>query len=183
VKKQLDEEVEHLSASFTQLVAAQRKFQECLRCVQKQGLAPNGWYCDIGVYPRIFLRKGLCMLMKAMRIDKKDILVPLTNSLYVRGKLASPDKVIVDIGTGFYVEKVVGFFKSIWRTSRVLTNYQDVKSASEFYESKVKELGGNVQSLESIVQDKSQSLRVVEEGRPQIILSSKPAHVARLNYS
>jgi prefoldin subunit 5 len=42
VKKQLDEEVEHLSASFTQLVAAQRKFQECLRCVQKQGLATKG---------------------------------------------------------------------------------------------------------------------------------------------
>jgi hypothetical protein len=39
-----------------------------------------------------------------------------------------------------------------------------VKRASEFYESKVKELGGNVQGLEGIVQDKSQSLRVVEEG-------------------
>lgn len=38
--------------------------------------------------------------------DKKDILVPLTNSLYVRGQLARPDHVIVDIGTGFYVEKV-----------------------------------------------------------------------------
>jgi prefoldin alpha subunit len=38
--------------------------------------------------------------------DKKDILVPLTNSLYVRGKLSDPDRFIVDIGTGFYVEKV-----------------------------------------------------------------------------
>jgi hypothetical protein len=38
--------------------------------------------------------------------EKKDILVPLTSSLYVRGKLSSPDKVIVDVGTGFYVEKV-----------------------------------------------------------------------------
>jgi hypothetical protein len=32
--------------------------------------------------------------------------VPLTNSLYVKGKLADPDRVIVDVGTGFYVEKV-----------------------------------------------------------------------------
>lgn len=39
-------------------------------------------------------------------IDKKDILVPLTNSLYVKGKLSRPDRVLVDIGTGFYVEKV-----------------------------------------------------------------------------
>jgi prefoldin alpha subunit len=32
--------------------------------------------------------------------------VPLTNSLYVKGKLSQPDRVIVDVGTGFYVEKV-----------------------------------------------------------------------------
>lgn len=37
---------------------------------------------------------------------KDDILVPLTSSLYVRGKLADREKVLVDVGTGFYVEKV-----------------------------------------------------------------------------
>lgn len=36
----------------------------------------------------------------------KTILVPLTNSLYVPGKLSDPDHVIVDIGTGYYVQKV-----------------------------------------------------------------------------
>ncbi len=36
----------------------------------------------------------------------KQILVPLTTSLYVPGTLASTDTVIVDVGTGFYVEKV-----------------------------------------------------------------------------
>lgn len=35
-----------------------------------------------------------------------EILIPLTSSLYVPGKLADRQKVIVDIGTGFYVEKV-----------------------------------------------------------------------------
>lgn len=34
------------------------------------------------------------------------MLVPLTNSLYVRGELADADTVLVDIGTGFLVEKV-----------------------------------------------------------------------------
>jgi hypothetical protein len=33
--------------------------------------------------------------------------VPLTSSLYVKGKLADREKVIVDVGTGFYVEKVL----------------------------------------------------------------------------
>ena len=30
----------------------------------------------------------------------------MTNSLYVPGKLADTDHVIVDIGTGYYVKKV-----------------------------------------------------------------------------
>lgn len=36
----------------------------------------------------------------------REILVPLTTSLYVPGKLASTQTVLVDVGTGFYVEKV-----------------------------------------------------------------------------
>lgn len=33
--------------------------------------------------------------------------MPLTSSLYVKGSLADREKVIVDVGTGFYVEKVM----------------------------------------------------------------------------
>lgn len=36
----------------------------------------------------------------------KTILVPLTNSLYVPGKLNDTEHVIVDVGTGYYVKKV-----------------------------------------------------------------------------
>jgi len=35
----------------------------------------------------------------------KEVLVPLTASLYVSGTMGDPDKVMVDIGTGYYVEK------------------------------------------------------------------------------
>ena len=35
----------------------------------------------------------------------KDVLIPLTSSLYVGGTLGNPDNVMVDIGTGYYVEK------------------------------------------------------------------------------
>lgn len=37
----------------------------------------------------------------------KDILVPLTSSVYVPGKLAQTSQVLVDIGTGYYVTKSV----------------------------------------------------------------------------
>lgn len=40
----------------------------------------------------------------------KPILVPLTTSLYVPGELADTENVIVDVGTGFYVEKVRSYF-------------------------------------------------------------------------
>ncbi|KAI0478660.1 putative prefoldin subunit 5 [Xylariaceae sp. FL0804] len=118
VKKQLDDELEHLTESFTQLHAAQAKFRECLRCVQG-GKSP------------------------ALQQDKP-ILVPLTNSLYVRGTLSSASHVVVDIGTGFYVEK-------------------EIKSAASFYENKVGEVGGNIKELEAIVQNKTNNVRVVEE--------------------
>lgn len=41
VKKQLDEEVEHLTTSFAQLQAAQIKFKDCRRCVKTQGGTPG----------------------------------------------------------------------------------------------------------------------------------------------
>ena len=37
----------------------------------------------------------------------RTILVPLTNSLYVPGKLSDTENVIVDVGTGYYVKKVI----------------------------------------------------------------------------
>jgi prefoldin alpha subunit len=38
--------------------------------------------------------------------DGKDYLLPVTESLYVNSKLDGSSKVIIDLGTGYYVEKV-----------------------------------------------------------------------------
>ncbi|KAK0733598.1 putative prefoldin subunit 5 [Lasiosphaeria miniovina] len=142
VKKQFDEEVEHLSNSYGQLAAAQSKFAECLRVVKAQSPSPAA-----GAGAGAGAEAGA---------GKKEVLVPLTNSLYVKGLLSEPDKVIVDVGTGFYVEK-------------------STKSAAEFYESKVKDLAANMQDLEAIVQNKSNNLRVVEEVLRQKVLAGGAA--------
>lgn len=42
VKKQLDEELEHLTSSFAQLHGAQNKFKDCLRCVDNRTAAADG---------------------------------------------------------------------------------------------------------------------------------------------
>ncbi|ELR08024.1 subunit of tubulin prefoldin [Pseudogymnoascus destructans] len=125
VKKQLDEELEHLTSSFTQLRAAQAKFRECLNSIAT------------GVSPKV---------------EGKTILVPLTSSLYVPGTLADTENVIVDVGTGYYVEK-------------------STKDAAKFYTAKVDELQTNLKDLESIVQGKSNNLRVVEDVLRQKVLS------------
>jgi prefoldin alpha subunit len=56
--------------------------------------------------------KGDCCLSRACRSIVPEnvgtpIMVPITQSLYVRGSLANADSVMVDVGTGYYVEKTV----------------------------------------------------------------------------
>lgn len=41
---------------------------------------------------------------KKLKIVGKKMLVPLTASLYVPGTLDEADKVLVDIGTGYFIE-------------------------------------------------------------------------------
>jgi len=126
VKKQLDDELEHLTNSFTQLRAVQAKFRECIKSIAS------------GVTPKD---------------ERKPILIPLTASLYLSGVLADTSNVIVDVGTGFYVEK----------TS---------EEATKFYDRKVEELGANLKDLERIVQGKSSNLRIVEDVLREKILNN-----------
>jgi prefoldin alpha subunit len=54
-------------------------------------------------------RIGSCVVGGDSMCDRlgTTILVPLTNSLYVPGKLSDTEHVVVDIGTGYYVKKVI----------------------------------------------------------------------------
>lgn len=118
LKKQLDEELQHLTQSFASLRAAQGKFRDCLNSLSA-GLAKQN-------------------------VDRS-ILVPLTASLYVPGKLADTDSVLVDVGTGFFVEKTK-------------------EQAEEFYNGKVAELGTSLTDLEKILANKTETVKLVEDG-------------------
>ncbi|WZN66483.1 alpha subunit of prefoldin [Chloropicon roscoffensis] len=52
-----------------------------------------------------FHSSGLAIEDLSRQKEGKDVLIPLTSSLYVGGTLGNPDNVMVDIGTGYYVEK------------------------------------------------------------------------------
>jgi hypothetical protein len=75
----------------------------------------------------------------------KTLLVPLTESLYVPAKLSDPEHVLVDVGTGYYVEK-------------------KTEDAMTFYKGKVEAIGKNLKDLDAVMQQKSGNLRMVEEG-------------------
>jgi len=129
LKKQLDGELEHLTTSYQSLVRAQAKFRDCL--------------------------KSISTGLTSQKPDTQ-ILVPLTSSLYVPGKLADVEKVIVDVGTGFYVEKTTS-------------------DATKFYETKVEELGANLKDLGKIVEGKEGNVRVIEDALRQKVMSGQNA--------
>jgi prefoldin alpha subunit len=52
------------------------------------------------------INEGVIGSTKKGTEGKDEILVPLTSSLYVKGRLTDREKVLVDVGTGYYVEKV-----------------------------------------------------------------------------
>jgi prefoldin alpha subunit len=86
LQSRLNSELEQLTNSHAKLRAAQSKFRDCVRTIND------------GVVGK--------KTPQPQSADTNSILVPLTSSLYVKGKLADREKVIVDVGTGFYVEKV-----------------------------------------------------------------------------
>ncbi|CAK8681376.1 unnamed protein product [Clavelina lepadiformis] len=113
---QLDQEIEVLTSSMQSLKGAQNQFNE-----SKQSL------------------KTICP-----KNVGKDILVPLTGSLYVPGQLADADSVLVDIGTGYYAEKTL-------------------TDADEFFKRKIDYLKQQMDKLQPAVQQKFQSRQVVYE--------------------
>ncbi|KAL4400161.1 subunit of tubulin prefoldin [Malassezia pachydermatis] len=116
VRKQLELELKQFATMFGQLKLAQSRFQSCLESVDE--IRPEN--------------------------QDKTTLVPLTASLYVPGRLADPDKVIVDIGTGYFVEKTRAEARSL---------YQD----------KVNYVVKNMEQLQETIHRKQDNLRVVGE--------------------
>ncbi|KAF2255884.1 Prefoldin-domain-containing protein [Trematosphaeria pertusa] len=129
LKTQLDRELEHLTTSFQSLRTAQSKFRDCLKSIS-QGINPS--------------------------TADKPLLVPLTSSLYVPGRLTSSTHVLIDIGTGFFVEK-------------------STEDATDFYNRKVKDLGDSLKDLEQVINGKANNVRMVEEVIRVKVLSAQEA--------
>lgn len=60
----------------------------------------------------------------SLRPQGKKMLVPLTASLYVAGTLDDADKVLVDVGTGYFIEVRPFLFSSSFGFFSVLLNFE-----------------------------------------------------------
>jgi hypothetical protein len=56
--------------------------------------------------PRLFNGSPIVLTTCCIAASSNSVLVPLTNSLYVKGELCNTESVLVDVGTGFLIEKV-----------------------------------------------------------------------------
>ena len=142
-----------MTNSYQNLRGAQQKFRDCVVSV-KNGVAESvkGTHAPA----QSSTKTNACQYDSTLTRHTADkaLLVPLTSSLYVPGTLADTEHVLVDVGTGFYVEKTTD-------------------DAQKFYNGKIEELGKNIKDLENIVNGKANNLRVVEEVLRQKVLAGQ----------
>eukprot|EP00548_Thalassiothrix_antarctica_P004966 CAMPEP_0194131574 /NCGR_PEP_ID=MMETSP0152-20130528/2324_1 /TAXON_ID=1049557 /ORGANISM="Thalassiothrix antarctica, Strain L6-D1" /LENGTH=162 /DNA_ID=CAMNT_0038826409 /DNA_START=80 /DNA_END=568 /DNA_ORIENTATION=- len=74
--------------------------------------------------------------------EGKKIMVPLSSSLYVPGKIHDPNKLLVELGTGFYAEK-------------------SPKECSAFLQRKLKLVDANSENITKAVQNCRQNMEAV----------------------
>ncbi|KAJ2356386.1 subunit of tubulin prefoldin [Coemansia erecta] len=112
IKGQLEAEISELTTAFSQMKQAQSAFRECKNCIES--MTPE--------------------------TQDKTIMIPLSNSLYVPGKLSNIDSVVVDVGTGYYVEK-------------------SKADAATYYSGKMEYVQSNAQKIQETVEQKQSSYR------------------------
>lgn len=86
IRKSTELEIQHFTQSLQALQMAQSKLQDCISTID--GMASS---------------KSL------------DVLVPMTSSLYLPGTIKEKDNYLVDIGTGYFVEKSAEDAKAVYK--------------------------------------------------------------------
>ena len=74
----------------------------------------------------------------------KEILVPMTSSLYIPGKSTDVKKLMIEIGTNFFVETTI-------------------EKADKFCDRRIENLKKNMNDIDKIIQEKNDQLNVVNQ--------------------
>jgi len=133
LKKQLEEELDLVTNNLANLKVATTKFDHAGEAV------------------------------KAMSEKKAgaEILVPLTSSVYVPGEISNADKVLIDIGTGYFVS-------------------YSLAQAQDYIKRKKELLSENVVQIYEVMQKKRQSIETVAIVMNEKILKMQAANANKL---
>ena len=129
VKQQFDQELNHFTQSLQALIIAKNKFAECVADIKTVSAESN---------------------------KSQKLLIPASASLYLPGRVKDNQKFMVDIGTGYYVEK-------------------NAKDAIAFYEKKIEKLNSESTQIQNIIKDKSQSSLAIESQIRQLAVKQHEA--------
>lgn len=116
LQEQLKSELELFSNSMQQLRLATAKFQESLQSVAKLEGSEDG----------------------------HEVMVPMTSSLYVPGKLKETDTLLIDVGTGYFVEKTR-------------------KEAIDYFQRKIEFVGTQMETVQGYLKQKLMAKQKVDE--------------------
>ena len=115
VGKQIDQEIQSYSSYYPSLKVAQNKFMD-----------NKDYIKDLKTY------------------QDKEILVPITSSLYVPGKCSDVKKLTIEIGGNFFVETTVD-------------------RADQFCDRKLQTIKKNMDDIDKIIKDKNDQLNVINQ--------------------
>ena len=87
----------------------------------------------------------------------KEILIPLTSSLYVPGKIVDPNKVIVELGTGFFCEKTSEGAKALMERKITLVN-SSIETIDGVMVQKTK-------NIDAVIEVMNYKIRLYQQGR------------------
>eukprot|EP00040_Diaphanoeca_grandis_P039419 m.259002 g.259002 ORF g.259002 m.259002 type:complete len:150 (+) comp37438_c0_seq1:73-522(+) len=116
MRQELQGEVEYLTNSLKQLKGAQEKYVNSLQSLESITSENDG----------------------------NEVLVPLTGTLYAKGTLDTDQKVLVDVGTGYFIEK-------------------SVPGAKDFFKRRNEYLKEKMEQIQPIVMAKMKEKHMVEE--------------------
>ena len=114
IQKQLENDIQSLRQSFQGMKLAASKFQES---------------------------KGVVASL-ATDVEDKEIMVPLTSSLYIPGKICDKGTAIIEVGAGYFIE-------------------MSLDKASEYCDRKFNLMNGNAKKVADIIDVKATHLQAV----------------------
>ena len=128
LRSQFEEEEQMLTQSLAQLKGVQSRFMESQEAVSKLSKKETG----------------------------KDVLVPLTSSMYVPGQLADTEKVMIDIGTGYHVKMSISEAKAYFvRITEYITKKMEIVQKNLIEKDKLRQITTEILQLKIQAQQQS----------------------------